>query len=56
MNYQIRVSGCDDSTRIEKELTEEQFKFLSEVADAITNASTYDCMPTMSVELVKEES
>lgn len=51
MKYQIAVHGCDDSTYIEKELNEEQFKFLSEVADEITKASTYGCEPTMSVKL-----
>ena len=53
--YQIAVHGCDDSTYIEKELTDEQFKFLLEIADAITKASTYGCEPTMTVELPKVE-
>lgn len=54
MKYQITVSGCDDSTSIEKELTDEQFKLVTEIADAITEASTYGCMPTMYVKLVEQ--
>lgn len=54
MKYRIAVMGCDDSTYVSKELTDEQFKFLSEIADAITKASTYGCMPTMKVEPMKE--
>lgn len=50
MNYRIEVSGCDDTTRIDRELTDEQAAFLKEVATAITAASSYGCMPTMSVE------
>ncbi len=52
MKYEITVSGCDDSTTIIKELTEEQAKFLKEIADQITETSTYNCMPRMYVELV----
>jgi hypothetical protein len=47
--YEITVSGCDDSTRIETELTGVEFAFVSKLAERITEASTYGCMPTMHV-------
>ena len=50
MKYIITVSGCDDSTTIEMELDEEQVKLLKEVADKISEAATYGCMPSMEVE------
>jgi len=49
MKYEIEVSGCDDSTIIVKELTEEQVKFLEEVAEEIAEASTYRCMPRIYI-------
>ena len=45
--YRIAVYGCDDSTIIEKELTEEELKVFQSVAEEVTEASEYDCMPTM---------
>lgn len=48
--YTIAVHGCDDSTFIEKELTDEEAQIIQEVANAITEASFYGCMPTMTIE------
>lgn len=48
--YVITVEGCDDSTRIEYALTETQAKLLKDIAEKITKASTYTCMPCMDVE------
>lgn len=56
MKYKITVSGCDDSTSVKQELTDEQFKLISEIANAITEASTYGCMPTMRIEPVNQET
>ena len=47
--YVVTVSGCDDSTSIEKDLTKEQFVFLSNIALKITKTSSYACMPKMYV-------
>lgn len=49
MKYDIIVDGCDDSTKITRELTEQEFQFLQTIAQEITKESTYDCMPTMTV-------
>ena len=50
--YRIAVYGCDDSTIIEKELTEDELKLIQAVAKEVTEASEYDCMPTMEIEVV----
>ena len=54
--YIISVDGCDDYTKIIKELTIEEYELLKEVSTEITNASKYDCMPTMqTVEYIEED-
>jgi hypothetical protein len=48
-SYRISVNGCDDSTHIELELTDEEFALIDAVARKVTNKSTYLCEPTMSI-------
>lgn len=48
--YDIRVSGCDDSTSITVDLTPEQLAFLTEIAEKITATSTCSCEPRMYVQ------
>ena len=52
--YEIAVHGCDDSTTIRQELTFEEYEFLNTIAEKITNASNYICMPIMEIEEVTE--
>lgn len=52
--YEILVYGCDDTTVIRQELTLEEHEFLNMIAEKITNASDYRCMPTMELEEVTE--
>ena len=52
--YRISVHGCDDSTIIEKELTEDELKIIQSVAKEVTETSEYGCMPTMEVEELEE--
>lgn len=52
--YRISVHGCDDSTIIEKELTEDELKTIESVAAEVTEASRYGCMPTMEVEELEQ--
>ena len=47
--YRISVHGCDDSTIIEKELTEDELKTIQSIASEVTDSSEYVCMPTMEV-------
>lgn len=53
--YRISVHGCDDSTIIIKELTEQELKIIREVAREVTKTSTYICMPTMVIEELENE-
>lgn len=53
--YRISVHGCDDTTIIEMELTEQEFKLIRTVAIEVTKASTYICMPTMVIEELRNE-
>lgn len=53
--YKVCVDGCDDSTSIEIELTDEQAETVRNVAERITEASTYGCMPKMSIDEVKAD-
>jgi hypothetical protein len=52
--YRISVHGCDDSTIIEKELTEDELKIIKSVAKEVTETSEYGCMPIMIVEELEE--
>lgn len=48
----ITVHGCDDDTSIEIELSHDEFQIIQIVADLITDASEYRCMPTMEIEKI----
>lgn len=50
--YRISVHGCDDSTFIEKELTEDELRLVQSIAKEVTDSSEYVCMPTMEIEVV----
>ena len=52
--YRILVHGCDDSTIIEKELTEDELKVIRLVAKEVTETSEYKCMPIMEVKELEE--
>ena len=54
--YTISVDGCDDSTIISEELTKEELEFLERIQEKINETSNYQCMPTMEIELSKEET
>lgn len=54
--YEITVSGCDDSTSIVQSLTESEFILVNGIATQITAASNYACMPRMSVTPFTSES
>ncbi|SDK81672.1 hypothetical protein [Lacicoccus qingdaonensis] len=53
--FEIAVHGCDDSTCIEYDLTEEQMELVEDIAIKITEASSYACMPVMDIKLIMEE-
>jgi hypothetical protein len=47
--HTITVSGCDDSTTVVLPLTAVEAAVVRRVAEAISDASEFGCMPTMSV-------
>lgn len=47
--YRIRITGCDDSTTIDMELSPAALRAVEAVAAASASASTYDCMPTLTI-------
>lgn len=53
--YRILVEGCDDDTIVEKYLTRDEFKLIEWVANEITEASQYQCMPRMYIKEIENE-
>lgn len=45
----IKLIGCDDSTLIDLELTNDEIKLLEKIATKSDKISTYSCMPVMRV-------
>lgn len=45
----IKLIGCDDSTLIDLELTNDEIKLLERIATKSYKISTYSCMPVMKV-------
>lgn len=52
----IFVYGCDDYTMIEVELSYDEYQIIQMVADLITEASEYICMPTMEIQKIEGEN
>lgn len=46
---EITVEGCDDRTTITVDLAPERLAFLTEIAEKITAASEFSCMPKMTI-------
>ena len=47
--YEVSLVGCDDTTRFDMELTEEEAELLRVVARKSEEESSSQCMPTMTV-------
>ena len=52
-NYTITLLGCDDITRFNMDLTNEEVDLLNRVCKLSKETSEYGCMPTMEIELVE---
>ena len=50
MRVRIEVRGCDASTYVIKEVSDNNLAFLKELAKEVTDASEYGCMPVMGIE------
>lgn len=44
----VSLNGCDTSTEVELDVTEQELAFLARLADLINETAEY-CMPTMSI-------
>ena len=51
--YTICLTGCDDYTEFEMDLTAEEAEIIGRVCELSEKTSTYGCMPTMSITLVE---
>lgn len=47
--YSVVVSGCDDSTEVEVELTDTEAATVRRIAGLVTEASEYGCQPVMRI-------
>jgi hypothetical protein len=47
--YELTLNSCDYRTRIERWLSPEELVFLKELEVSFNEASSYSCMPTLSV-------
>ena len=47
MLVEISVDGCDDSTIVTMEMSNDEYGFLQRLADLVSEASYYSCMPTI---------
>lgn len=53
--YMISLHGCDDSTSFPVRLTDKEAQLITNIAEQSQKTSTYQCMPTMSIEKYNEE-
>jgi len=52
MKYMIKLMGCDDTTRFEMELSDEQVAVVQQMADLSKKTSECGCMPVLEFEKV----
>lgn len=49
-NIEIVLHGCDDSTKMEITVSQEELKFLKMIANLSKLKSTYSCQQTLSIQ------
>jgi len=54
--FRIALEGCDDTTYIDMDLTAEELALVERIAAKSEEASTYCCMPTLSVSPHRQEA
>lgn len=50
-DYTIKATGCDDSTTVTLALTADEAEVIGRVAQAVTEASEFSCMPRLKIQL-----
>ena len=53
-DYLITVTGCDASTEVVRFLTDNEKRTIEDLAVALAEASTFGCMPTMTIHAATE--
>lgn len=51
----IKIKGCDDTTKIIIDLTEEELKFLEKLAKLSKENSSYSCQPIIEIMTAEED-
>ena len=49
MLVEISVNGCDDSTIVTMEMSNDEYNFLQKLAELVNKTSHYSCMPTIEL-------
>lgn len=49
MLVEISVDGCDDSTIVTMEMSNDEYNFLQKLAELVNETSYYGCMPTIQL-------
>lgn len=49
------LHGCDDSTPIIMDVTDDEYKFLEKIVQLSMESSTYGCMPVAEIEEIKTD-
>lgn len=53
--YNISVDGCDDSTKFEVELAENEFNLVETIVKKNNKVATEHCQPTIRIEESNED-
>lgn len=56
-HVRIKISGCDDMTKVYMSLYSKDYEFLLKLRDLVNEAAeeSQPCMPTMHIDFVREE-
>lgn len=55
MKMRIILSGCDDSTVVEMEVTPKELEFLEYLQKEVNDTSSYACMPKLELEEIESD-
>lgn len=53
MLVEISLDGCDDSTIVTMEMSNDEYCFLQRLTDLVNETSYYGCMPTIELTIKK---
>lgn len=55
MKMRIILSGCDDSTVVEMDVTPKELEFLEDLQREVNDTSSYACMPKLELEEIESD-